>query len=208
MKKDIVFLGSQSKSRQKLLEIAQIPFKVLQHKSDECGIDLEKDFSKYVLSIAQHKMENLDIPNFDECKLETIFVLTADTLVKTVNSDEILGKPTDENDTTRMLDLLCKQPAEVLTGCCLDKKSWNNEKWQDIEQKHWTTKARVDFCVEPEDREKYVQKVGRITQIAGAAYIEDYGQNFLKSIQGSYTAVLGLPMFELRQALKELNFRF
>jgi len=208
MTKDILFLGSQSKTRQKLLKIADIQFKILQHKSDECGIDLEKDFVKYVLSIAKHKMEELDLPNFNECEKENIFVLTADTLVVTTKTKEILGKPEDLDHAMKMLDLLCKEPAQVITGCCLDLKKYENGVWKNIKEKHWTTDAVVDFCVMPEDREKYIKEIGRITEIAGAAYIEDFGQNFLKSINGSFSAVLGLPMFELRRVLKEFDFKF
>ncbi len=208
MKKDILFLGSQSKTRQKLLQIADIPFKTLRHKSDECGIDLESDFNKYVLSIAKHKMEALDLSNLNDCKDQKNFVLTADTLVVTTKTKEILGKPRDYNDVIQMLDLLCDQPAEVITGCCLDIKEFKDGFWKNIKEKHWTTSAVVDFCVMPEDREKYIKEIGRITEIAGGAYIEDFGQNFLKSIKGSFSAVLGLPMFELRQALKDFDFKF
>lgn len=206
--KDILFLGSQSKTRQKQLNIADIPFKTLSHKSDECGIDIEKDFHKYVLSIAEHKMEELDLSGLDAYKDQTVFVLTADTLVVTTKTKEILGKPEDLDHANKMLDLLCNEPAEVITACCLDLKKYENGVWKNIKTKHWTTNAIVDFCVMPEDRERYIKEIGRITEIAGAAYIEDYGQCFLKDIKGSFSAVLGLPMFELRQALKDFGFRF
>jgi predicted house-cleaning NTP pyrophosphatase (Maf/HAM1 superfamily) len=42
----------------------------------------------------------------------------------------------------------------------------------------------------------------------GAGRIEDFGENFLKSVNGSYTTILGLPMFELRRALKEIGFKY
>jgi len=42
----------------------------------------------------------------------------------------------------------------------------------------------------------------------GAGMVEGFGASFLKSINGSYSAVIGLPLFELRDALKKLDFKF
>jgi septum formation protein len=44
------------------------------------------------------------------------------------------------------------------------------------------------------------------TNVSGAMAIEGVGSQFVKSIDGSYTAIVGLPLFELRQALTELGF--
>ena len=41
---------------------------------------------------------------------------------------------------------------------------------------------------------------------SGAIAIEDFGEQFLKSVSGSYSAIVGLPMFELREALSQLGF--
>ena len=46
------------------------------------------------------------------------------------------------------------------------------------------------------------------SDLCGAGVIEGIGQAFLKNINGSYTAVIGLPLFELRQALKKIGFKF
>ncbi len=45
-------------------------------------------------------------------------------------------------------------------------------------------------------------------KIAGALHVEGYGSQFIKSIEGSYTAIIGLSMFELRKALQQLRYRF
>ncbi len=41
---------------------------------------------------------------------------------------------------------------------------------------------------------------------SGAVAIEDYGAQFLKTVDGSHSAIIGLPLFELREALDELGF--
>ncbi len=43
---------------------------------------------------------------------------------------------------------------------------------------------------------------------AGAITIEGYGAQFLKKVEGSYSAIIGLPLFELREALQKLDFRY
>ena len=53
MKKDILYLASQSESRQKLLHDAEIEYKLLQHKSDESISNLNGNFESYVLDIAK-----------------------------------------------------------------------------------------------------------------------------------------------------------
>ena len=52
----ILYIASQSKSRHALLELAGIPYKVLQHISDECIVDVNLSFADYVLEIARSKM--------------------------------------------------------------------------------------------------------------------------------------------------------
>jgi septum formation protein len=211
MTKDILYLGSKSKPRQKLVELAEIPFKVLEHESDECGIDLKQNFHDYVLEIAKHKMDHLILPEqpevIDEQKQERIFVLTVDTLVQSCKSKEILPKPTDKDDAKRMLRILRNEEVEVVTGCCLDVKVWKNGEWRTETENHWTTSTLVEFCVDEELLNKYFEKMPHAMHACTAGIIEGYGANFLKSVKGSYTSVLGLPLYKLRQELKKMGFR-
>jgi len=206
MNKDILYLGSQSKPRQKLLELAGIDYKVLGHKSDECSVDLKDDFKDYVLSIAKDKMDNIIFPLGKQD--EKNFVLTADTLVKTEKTNQILGKPKDIQDAKRMLRLLQKESALVITGCCLEKKVFKNGEWITKDKNYWTTKTIVEFCVDEDKLDWYLQKMPQALNACCAGIIEEYGQGFLKSVNGSYTSVLGLSLYELRQALKKMGFRF
>ena len=107
--RDTLYLGSQSQPRQNLLKLAGIKFKVLEHKSSECVVEPSDDFEKYVISIAIDKMQQLDFTHLDVAHLDVmhldvarvqssqikenkIFVLTADTLIKTDKTNQILGK--------------------------------------------------------------------------------------------------------------------
>lgn len=194
---------------------ACIPFQVLTHTSDEEVAKEGVDFFGYVLAIAQHKMRALELPtSFCHPGLSSgsshnyLFVLTADTLVRTVHSNQIFGKPSDERDARRMLRILRDEPAEVATGCCLEKKIWNGAAWQTHDARLWTISAVVEFFIDEDSVDEYFKKMPQAFQSSGTAIIEGFGQNFFKSIQGSYTATKGLPIFELRQTLKTLGFRF
>ncbi|MBD3231221.1 hypothetical protein GF322_01010 [Candidatus Dependentiae bacterium] len=204
---DILYLGTKSKSRQKLIQIAGIDYKVLEHKSEECGIDIKHGFETYVLSIAQEKMEHLILPKKEKVKRDYIFVLTADTLVRTIKSNQILTKPKDVEDGKKMLKFLCQEPVQVVTACCLEKKKWNVKKWYIDKKIHWSTKTEVEFCVQDEYLDLYFQKMPNALNACSAGIIEGFGQNFLKNINGSYTSVIGLPLYELRQNLKKMNFK-
>ncbi len=208
MIKDILHLGSQSYSRQKLLTAATIPFVVLPHASDEQLIRGEQSFDLYVKAIAQEKMRCLMLPEQPPQGKSYIFVLTADTLVHAVDSGEILTKPKDLDDAKNILRRMRGKKAEVVTGCCLQKLSYESGRWDVIVETTWTTGAFVEFWVDDEDFDAYFAHAPKAMVASGAAIVEDYGQLFLKTINGSYSAVIGLPLFELRCALKKMGFVF
>ena len=209
-----LYLASASQSRQKLLTLAQIPYHLVSHTSDECGIDVTQTFNDYVLAIAQHKMERVVLDRIVDTS--TIFVLTADTLIRTLQTKQILGKPTDYDDAKRMLALIRKESVEVVTGCCLEKKDrvnkagntqrWNTRRWNTVQSEHWVTGATLEFCVDEEMVDLFLEKTPQALHACGAGIIENFGFNFLRRVNGSYTAILGLPIFELRQALNKLGF--
>jgi len=205
--KDILYLGSLSKSRQKLLTIAGVDHKVLEHKSEEKVPSAGLTFKDYVLSIAKDKMQNLVLPKDKEGQI--VFVLTADTLVKIGGEGPILGKPRDiEHAKWMLFELRKESPAKVFTGCCLEKKVFKNNAWQNIEEKHWVSTCDIEFYVDEDEFDLYLKNTPHALKASGAGVVEEFGFNYLKSVNGSYTTVLGLPLYEVRQALKEIGFRF
>jgi septum formation protein len=207
---DMLYLGSQSQTRQLLLKEARIPFTVLLHKSDEGMVYKDDDFYGHVKEIAEHKMELLVLPSADALKdiSKGIFVLTADTLVRTTETNEILGKPKDRKDAERMLQLECEQLVEVVTGCCLERKEYIAGEWQTKEQELWAMGAEISFCVPTECRDRYFKESPFALYCAGSATIEGPGMMFSRSVNGCYYSVLGLPMFELRERLVKIGYKF
>lgn len=204
MIKDILYLASESQPRQRLLQEAGINFKTIKHNADECAVDLGKCFDSYVLDIAKEKMKHASLPEGQDGSV--IFVLTSDTLVYTNDTGTILGKPKDIDDAKRMLRLFRKEKAKVVTGCCLYKKIYKNGKWQNEAENCWTTASIVEFVIEDKDFDLYFEKLPQFFKSASGGIIEGYGQRFCKSINGSYSNVIGLPLYELVQALELMGF--
>lgn len=197
----LLLLGSTSFSRQKLLKNANISFMVTGHQADEAACDWGLSFQKLLESIAVDKMEHVIIPEGKHD--EVLFVLTADTL----NMDEeggVHGKPVDKADAFDKLRKLKRGKAG--TAFCLDKKVNKQGVWHTQEREVTFIEASYVFDMPDEWIEKYLESFDRYTQVSGGISIEGYGAQFLKTVDGSYSTILGLPMFELREALEKMRF--
>lgn len=208
MQKDILFLGSQSQARQRLLQGARIPFKVLEHTSDEALDHTKTSFHNHVLAVADSKMKALVLPDIDSVDTDYIFVLTADTLIRNPRTGEILGKPRNRQHAYQMLAGEREGFVEVVTGCCLKKFIRSQLSWQEDVSEQWICHTQAEFFVDEDSVDFYLDSAPIALVCAGAGVIEDVGLSFLKSINGSYSGAIGLPLYELRQALKKHNFKF
>lgn len=208
MNKDILYLGSQSAPRRGLLEQAHISHKVLEHASDEKLEQGGLSFDEYVIAIAEHKMEHLCLPEVLTHDSGYLFVVTADTLIRTANSNRMMGKPKDKHDAIGMLTACSVEPVEVATGCCLEKKVARDGLWVTELKTTWVTSSLVDFFLPEDQLENYFAHVPTFMNACGGAIIEGYGQLFVKSIQGSYSSIKGLPLFQLREKLAAMHFNF
>jgi len=208
MAKDFIYLGSQSTSRRELLEIARIPYCLLSHTSSEIEDENLPEFSQRVLAVALGKMKTIKLPQEAEDLLQPVFVLTADTLIRTMHSKQTFGKPNSIDHARAMIATLRQEPVEIVTGCCLEKRIYGKGVWQILDFRLWATTAQAEFIISEDMVDLYFEKTPNFLHIASACAVEGFGQNFLKSLNGSYSGVLGLPLFELRQALKELKFRY
>lgn len=207
MQADTLYLGSQSSARRRLLEYAKINYKIIAHGSDEILTFAPTTFHEEVLAIAKHKMQTLILPDASAVDEEYIYVLTADTLVRNTVTGKIFGKPITRDKAIDMLASERQAPVEVLTGCCLEKLYRQDHHWISVDTAHWVTGATIEFYVDAEAVDQYFSIFPFALQCSGAGVVEDHGLSYLKSISGSYTAVLGLPLYELRLALKKMGFR-
>ena len=208
MNHDILLLGSQSSSRKELLTEAGINFTTIPHHSSELETEFTGDLAAYVIGIALHKMESLIVPTPQEIGRTTILVLTADSVVQHSGSKELLGKPVDVADAHRMLASARSSSMLIMTGCCLREYEWHNAAWVTQREQTWATPALAEFIVAPDEVDHYLTRCPQALHSAGAGILEGYGANYLKSIAGSFSGGRGLPIFEVRQALKAFGFRF
>lgn len=119
-------------------------------------------------------------------------LITADTMV--LCDGMALGKPKDRKDAVTMLELLSGKKHKVLTGVTL----------RDNFRRHsFTTSTEVTFsALERNDIEYYVDRY-RPFDKAGAYAIQEWiGFIGIKSIEGSYFNVVGLPVQRLYEELK------
>ncbi|MCK5632489.1 Maf family protein [bacterium] len=200
--KNFLLLGSQSQSRQKLLSEAGINFTVVGHNSDETNCEW-KDFSfeQLVQAIALDKMDHVIMPKGQEGDIS--FILTADTLC--LNKDgSIEGKPIDKVDAVKKLKA-ARRGASACTSFCLDKRQYKKNQWIVLDRIKKTVKTDYIFDVPDAWLDRYLEKSFGLKG-SGAIAIEGFGDQFLKEVSGSYSAIIGLPMFELRKALDQFGF--
>lgn len=199
--KHILHLASQSYSRQQLLKESNIPFALLAQDADESACDWTLPLEQLVASISLYKMNHVVLPEGTEG--DVLFVLTGDTLSQDYNG-AIQGKPKDRQDAIAKI----KQAREGTTLCsafCLDKKRFENGAWKTIERIHEVVHAEYLFYVPDDWIDRYLEhSIG--LSCSNAIAVELYGSQFLKYVHGSYSTIVGLPMYEVREALERMGF--
>ena len=187
--------------RHELLTLARIPFVTITQSADELSCNWKQDPLKVAEEIALCKMNAAEIP-MDTTDSEC-FVLTADTICVD-HEGNIHGKPKDSADAHRMLRLW-RHGCLVITSFCLDKKQKEKGLWIQLSRIEKTVSATIEFSVPDELLEAYLAYTPSL-ECAGAMAIEGYGLQFVKTIHGSNTTIIGLPLFEVTQSLLALGF--
>jgi septum formation protein len=118
-------------------------------------------------------------------------VLGADTEV--VVEDDILGKPRDRAHAAGMLRRLSGRTHRVLTAICLVTSAGEHSA---------LSESRVTFAMLPEDAIARYLETGEADDKAGAYAIQGRAAGFIARLEGSYSGVMGLPLYELFETLK------
>ena len=202
-----LYLGSQSHSRQELLKTAGFEFEVVYQDADEQACDWGLPLQKLLESIAIQKMQHLILPDGKDG--DSCFVITADTMGMDVEGN-ISGKPLDRAEAIEKLKSY-RAGAQAGTGMCIDRKKWIDGAW--VNEKRILSYAGATYVFDVPDKylEQYLDDLPKFTgvtctQVSGGVAIEGYGNRFLKFLDGSYTAVVGLPLYEVQQSLEALGF--
>ena len=125
-----------------------------------------------------------------------IIVLGSDTVV--VAGDAILGKPEDKYDALRMLGLLSGRSHRVCTAVSLvtAEKTASRLSVTEVSFREITTAEASAYWESGEPQGK-----------AGAYAIQGLGAVFVEQISGSYSGVMGLPLFETAELLAEFGIK-
>jgi nucleoside triphosphate pyrophosphatase len=202
MTKNVLLFGSKSQSRRMLLEESQIPFVTVAQNADESQCDWSLPLPQLVLSIALYKMQHVILPD-GKREGEVCFVLTADTMSHD-NEGVVHGKPVDRNDAIAKIKATA-QGSFLCTAFCLDRKVWQNGAWVIENRVADVVSAEFLFVVPDEWIDIYLDKTPFL-DVSGGIAVEKFGNQFLKTVNGSYSTIIGLPLFEVRQALEKVGF--
>lgn len=185
----MLYLASASPRRRELLTQIGISHRVVQVTVDEAR-HTDETPELYVLRLALQKARagRKRIDAADPCP-----VLGADTAV--VIGGEVLGKPRDREDGVAMLRLLSGVTHHVYTGVALVG---------DHEATRLSVSAVSFRPLSREEREGYWQ-TGEPADKAGAYAIQGRGAIFVSRVEGSYSGVMGLPLFETAELLKDFG---
>lgn len=192
-----IYLASASPRRHDLLNSMQVPHEVLNVPNppgeDEPRLDQERALD-YVRRTARDKLLRAlewraEHPELDPQRA----ILTADTTV--CLGEDIFGKPADAQDAARILRALSGKTHRVMTALCLGARGNEYDSISISEVSFKTLSEReIDmYCASGEPMGK-----------AGAYGIQGKAGMFIEHISGSYTGVMGLPMFETARLLRRL----
>lgn len=177
-----IILASNSPRRQELLSLTGWSFSKLPANIDESPLPGEQP-DVYVCRLAAEKAA--------ACKTETgALILSADTIV--VDGDELLGKPLDAIQSSRMLEQLRGRAHRVMTAIVLlDQKSGRLEK---------------DLCITTVKMRNYSDeeitvytRSGDPLDKAGAYAIQHIGFHPVENFNGCFASVMGLPLCHLKR---------
>lgn len=184
-----IILASQSPRRKQLLEWAEVPFEIDISDTDERfppDIPME-DVPIYIarnkaLAVQQKR-------NSDE------IILAADTIV--VLGDNIIGKPVHREDAVSILLALSGEKHKVITGVVIRKGD---------EEIAFADTTEVEFhIVTVNEIEFYVDKYKPYDKAGAYAIQEWIGVVGIKSINGDFYNVMGLPVSRVVRELKKFN---
>lgn len=176
----MIYLASNSPRRKELLQQMGVSFKVIPQYAEEVH-QLNESPENYVSRLALDKARD----GLSRQNNQAIPVLGSDTAV--ILNGAILGKPKDKTQAIDMLLSLSEQTHQVITAVALISE----QKTEQIVSKTEVTFSRISRSV----CEKYWYS-GEPRDKAGSYAIQGRGALFISNINGSYSGVMGLPVYE------------
>lgn len=180
-----LILASASPRRRELLAECGVAFSVQAADVDE-DVRPGETPAEYVLRVATDKARAIHRQCPDH------FVLGCDTTV--VLDEQILGKPASDAEAGTMLRALSGRAHQVLSAVCLSRP--------DGQMDSVVSRTAVIFAPLPEAWVQHYIASGQGRDKAGAYGIQNEAGLWISRIEGSYSGVVGLPLFETAELLR------
>lgn len=187
-----VFLASQSPRRAQLLSQLGLQFEVVAAAVDESPHTGEAA-DVYVQRVARAKIAAA-LAKYAGRDMAPL--LAADTAVEL--DGRILGKPRDRAEGMEMLRMLSSREHRVFSGLAL---------WNAGALRTGLSVSRVRFRAISSDEAGAYWQTGEPADKAGGYAIQGRGAVFVEQLAGSYSGVMGLPLFETAELLRTAGFK-
>tara|TARA_B100000287_G_scaffold142314_1_gene134062 strand:+ start:1120 stop:1719 length:600 start_codon:yes stop_codon:yes gene_type:complete len=195
----MIYLASKSPRRTELLSQIGVEHKILDIKADE-AINSKKSPKENVTTLSALKCRT-GIQHIISQNKIILPVLAADTIV--VLENEIFGKPESESDAVKMLMKFSEKTHSVITGVTIGVIASDQPSFHTI-----SVESNVKFAkLSKMDCKEYC-KTNEPFDKAGGYGIQGYGSTFIKEIKGSYSNIVGLPIYEVVELFKKLNIPY
>jgi septum formation protein len=188
-----LILASQSPRRKALL--AQLGYQFITQAADiDESVRSDENAEDYVLRLSKEKAQTIFSALTIKQQAQSI-VIGSDTSV--VIEGEILGKPANEAECIATLLRLENKQHQVLTAISVVSHDKKNKTISQLIETH------VQFKALTVDEIKRYWQTGEPCDKAGSYAIQGIGGQFVTTIKGSYSAVVGLPLYETVQLLSQ-----
>ncbi|NCI51191.1 septum formation protein Maf [Sediminibacterium roseum] len=191
-----IILASQSPRRKMLLEWAEVPFRVIVQNTDESfPADLPRtEIAMHIARNKAHAAKNY-VQSAFHGELSQRPVVAADTIV--VLDEEVINKPVDRADAIRILKSLSGKQHKVITGVVI-LHGHEETAFADVTEVvfYELTEEQIVF---------YVDKYQPYDKAGAYAIQEWIGVVGIRSINGDFYNVMGLPVSRVVQALHTIN---
>ena len=198
--KTFIYLASQSPRRAQLLEQIGVRFKLLLPDANEDAEAIERVLpnempARYVQRVTQLKLDAAAL-RMKHQGLPPAPILCADTTV--VLGTKILGKPQNATDAVRMLTFLAGQTHRVLTAVSVRSGRTSAQV---------LSQSRVTFAPMSRSMILAYVKSGEPMGKAGAYAVQGRAAVFVSRISGSYSGIMGLPVYETSKILQDFKIK-
>lgn len=188
-----IYLASNSPRRRELLDQIGVRYGWAAPRVDE-RIHPDESPEVFVLRLA---LEKARAGSEQLASGPTLPVLAADTAV--VVDDQVLGKPESHAEGLRMLELLSGRSHRVLTAVAMvdGEREGSRLSVSHVTFRELSEREREDYWATGEPRDK-----------AGGYAVQGRAAVFIEQLEGSFSGVMGLPLFETAQLLEEFGIDY